>query len=215
MPLLLLWFNFMVPLTSLSPAFQLFTLTNLASAQDATVTLALRRLHESSLLNVKCENTSGRHPFSPLMSFHGELLSTFCPMLSSCSSDWCRWWLWRRGRRQSALLHLWWLHLISATLFRCTLCGFLHTLPPNVVIPCLTRSINLPVTASLLPFVCTQPYLPATRELLLMHFVSACCFLCGVQSLLFISVTFHPKVHYRCPPSVFLFYCYFTLSKLT
>lgn len=37
-----------------------------------------------------------------------------------------------------------------------------------------------------------------------MHFALPSCFLRGVQSLLFISVAFQPKVHYLCPQSVVL-----------
>lgn len=67
------------------------------------------------------------------------------------------------------------------------------------------QSINLSITPSLLLFVWTQPYLPTTHALSLMHFVSPSCFFHAVQYRLFISVTSYSKVYTTSAPSCLYF----------
>lgn len=67
------------------------------------------------------------------------------------------------------------------------------------------QSINLSITPSLPPFVCTQPYLPTTHALFLMRFVSPSCFFYAVQYRLFISVTSYSKVYTTSAPSCLYF----------
>lgn len=68
------------------------------------------------------------------------------------------------------------------------------------------QSINLSITPSLPPFVCTQPYLPTTHALFLMHFVSPSCFFYAVQYRLFISVNSYSKVYTTSAPQLSLFW---------
>lgn len=119
---------------------------------------------------------------------------------------------------------LWLLYLIHS--FHAALYDSLPALPPNTLIPLshlIHQSINLSITPSLPPFVCTQPYLPTTHALFLMHFVSPSCFFYAVQYRLFISVTSYSKVYTTSAPSCryfgrsgqMSFLLMLTLSQLT